>query len=300
MLMRKFAVAAVLCATPALVRAQVRSDAGAAVDGRIAVKVYVTLADESQPYYPVARHRLTFFRGLADSTAVRTDDAGVVTVLLPLGDYRIVSEPVDWHGARYHWNVPATVRSGMAVVDLTARNATVTPRDVAVSASAGVPASATPPVPAVVATSPVTTPTTVASPGAQAIAPQYLYKDPTTATLFSLLIAGGGQYYAGEPGRGTFFLLADLIGVALVLDGANRYATCDGYYSSCDDGSGEAGAGLGIALGASLVSLIDAHNAAHRHNRRVGLEPAPRRVGVLVAPGPHRGARVGLTLALRH
>lgn len=283
------------CATPAAVAAQVRSDAGVSIGGQVAVKVYVTLADEETPYFPVARHRLVFYRGLGDSTVVRTDDAGVAEGLLPVGDYRLVStEAVSWRGATYRWNVPLQVRRGMSVVDLTAKNATLVPGVASVAAASGaprgaggsgVPAAEAPPVGAP-AQAAAAVPRTSLPPGA--------YKDPTTATLFSLLLTGGGQFYSGETGKGVVFLAGWITGTALVLGAAESCAN-DYYASDCSRQSGMAAAGLAIGLGSWVVSLVDAHNAAHRHNRRTGAEPP--RVGAIVGPGAGGTARAGVAVA---
>lgn len=287
MSIHRWILAAAWSVLPAAAGAQVRPDAGAPVDGRVAVKVYVTLADEETPYFPVARHRLVFYRGPGDSTVVRTDDAGVATTLLAAGDYRLVStEAVSWRGATYHWSLPLQVRHGMGVVDLTAKNAAAEPA--AASAVAGVPAAA----------SGTTAPAQSAAAYPGAPFPPGSYKDPTTATLFSLLVTGGGQFYSGETGRGLLYLAGGVTGAALVLGAAESCAS-DYYGTGCSSQSGTAVAGLVLALGSWTVSLIDAHNAAHRHNRRTGTEPAaPARVGAVVAPGARGTALVGVRVAV--
>jgi hypothetical protein len=97
-------VIAAVCAplaVPALAGAQVRADPGTVIDGRVAVRVYVTLSDDDTPYAPIGGVRLRFFRTTADTAiALRTDDAGTATVILAPGEYRLVSSsPVDWKGA---------------------------------------------------------------------------------------------------------------------------------------------------------------------------------------------------------
>ena len=102
---------ALACATAVRIHAQVRADPGTVINGQIAVRVYVTLSDEETPYAPISGLQLRFFRSATDSVVVRTDDAGGATVLLPPGDYRVVSgAPTTWKGARYTWSVPLTVR----------------------------------------------------------------------------------------------------------------------------------------------------------------------------------------------
>lgn len=107
--------------------AQLRADAGVVLpDGRVVTKIFVTLGDASQPYYPVARFPLVAY-SFSDSLALATDDAGIVVTGLAPGDYRVVSPaPIDFHGRSYRWSVPVTVREGVSTVNLTAANAAVT------------------------------------------------------------------------------------------------------------------------------------------------------------------------------
>lgn len=121
------ALALLLAAAPA--RAQFRADPGIVIDGRVTVTVHVTLYDLDAPYVPLTRYRLVLHGPPPgrDSTVLQTDDAGVVSVGVPAGSYRLVSEtPVRWKGATYQWDLPVAVRPYMGVVDLNPRNATVT------------------------------------------------------------------------------------------------------------------------------------------------------------------------------
>ena len=117
--------AATLFATPVL-RAQVRADPGVVIGGRVAVRVNVTLEDEDTPYSPVRGLTLAFTRPASDTVLGRTDEAGVVTVLLPPGSYTI-SAPTSypWKGAWYSWSVPVAVRADMPAIDLSRSNARV-------------------------------------------------------------------------------------------------------------------------------------------------------------------------------
>src|SRR3982750_3636151 len=117
--------AATLFSTTAL-RAQVRADPGVGIGGRVAVRVNVTLDDEDTPYSPVRGLTLAFTRPASDTVFGRTDEAGVVTVLLPPGSYTI-SAPTSypWKGAWYSWSVPVAVRADMPAVDLGRSNARV-------------------------------------------------------------------------------------------------------------------------------------------------------------------------------
>lgn len=130
MLVRHSALVAliVLAAPAAAARAQVRGDPGVVIDGRVGVRIYVTMRETEAPYsyYPVADHRLAIARADApgDTTVVRTDGAGVANVWLPPGDYRLTSaEAVSWRGTIYRWALPLYVRPDMRVVDLEPTNA---------------------------------------------------------------------------------------------------------------------------------------------------------------------------------
>lgn len=105
---------------PARLTAQAtRATPGAVIDGKVAVRVYVVLRDDTTPYYPVSGLELRFYRNANDSTIAVTDAAGMVTVLLPEGEYRLVSaRDAVWKGNRYSWSVPISVQPGMAAIDL--------------------------------------------------------------------------------------------------------------------------------------------------------------------------------------
>jgi hypothetical protein len=109
--------------------AQVRADPGVVIGGRIAVRVNVTLADEETPYSPVRGLTLAFTRPASDTVFGRTDEAGVVTVLLVPGSYTIAAPtPYPWKGVWYRWSVPAVVRADMQAIDLSRTNARVDTR----------------------------------------------------------------------------------------------------------------------------------------------------------------------------
>jgi hypothetical protein len=118
-------LAATLGGTAAL-QAQVRADPGVVIGGRIAVRVNVTLADDETPYSPVRGLTLAFTRPPSDTVLGRTDEAGVVTVLLPPGNYTITAPTsYPWKGVWYSWSVPAAVRADMPAIDLSRSNARV-------------------------------------------------------------------------------------------------------------------------------------------------------------------------------
>jgi hypothetical protein len=144
-------IVTVLAAVP--VSAQVRADPGVVIGNRIAVRVNVTLADDETPYSPARDLALAFTRGGADTVIARTDEAGVITVLLPRGDYVVSTrQPYQWKGSWFTWSLPITVRADMPAVELSRANARVDRYGVpATKSAAGVPvqsaadASAPPP-----------------------------------------------------------------------------------------------------------------------------------------------------------
>ena len=108
----------------------VRADPGVVIGNRVAVRVNVTLSDDETPYSPVRGLTLAFARPASPDTVIgRTDDAGVLTVLLPPGDYVVASpQPVGWKGTSYGWSIPIAVRRDMPAIDLNRRNARVAGR----------------------------------------------------------------------------------------------------------------------------------------------------------------------------
>jgi hypothetical protein len=117
-------IAILLAALP--MSAQVRADPGVVIGNRIAVRVNVTLADEDTPYSPVRFLPLSFTRSGADTVEGRTDEAGVLTVLLAPGDYVVTTpRPYAWQGTWYTWSTPIKVRANMPAIDLNRSNARV-------------------------------------------------------------------------------------------------------------------------------------------------------------------------------
>ncbi len=128
-------IATLLTTGPAL--AQVRADPGVVIGNRIAVRVNVTLADDDTPYSPARDLALAFARAGADTVVARTDEAGVITVLLPKGDYVVSTrQPYQWKGSWFTWSVPINVRADMPAVELNRANARVDRRGARLEKSA--------------------------------------------------------------------------------------------------------------------------------------------------------------------
>jgi hypothetical protein len=87
-------------------------------------------------------------------------------------------------------------------------------------------------------------------------------KDGTVATLFSLLIVGGGQMYSGEVAKGAGLLVGSIGAVAVGLTSSAR--SCDLYGDNCNRGPAYVGEGIAGVLW--LYGVIDAHYAARRVN----------------------------------
>ena len=115
-------VATLLAVAP--VGAQVRADPGVVIGNRVAVRVNATLTDDETPYYPVRGLTVSFTRAGADTVLGRTDEAGVVTVLLVPGEYVVAAaRPVVWKGVSYTWTMPVKVRPDMPAIEFGRMNA---------------------------------------------------------------------------------------------------------------------------------------------------------------------------------
>lgn len=114
-------------------------------------------------------------------------------------------------------------------------------------------------------------------------------RSASTAFVLSLLIAGGGQLYAGETKKGVALMATELVGAGLVV---HELVACDELLTG---GCNHLKMGLGavLAVGSWVISLVDAPGAARRYNEKhtrtqpiVGIEPGREaRLGVRVALG---------------
>ena len=256
----------------------VRADPGTVINGRVAVRVYVTLSDDEVAYAPIARVNLRFFRTTADTVvAVQTDDAGAATALLPPGEYRLMSTaPVDWKGARYSWNQIVQVKAGLPTVELKASTAE---REVIVGADTTAMASAPPRRPR---------DERDLLKDEKAI----VKKDPSMATLYSFFAPGTGHMYAGERGKGVGMLALSVTGVVLAASSLSCAAD-----SSCESTTGKmtlGAAGMLAFFGSWIYGIMDSDDAVRRYNNRYGLAAAGARP--IVVPGMDRG-RTGIGLS---
>jgi hypothetical protein len=86
-------------------------------------------------------------------------------------------------------------------------------------------------------------------------------REPAVAALLSLAIPGAGQIYNGQTGKGVLQFGAAVVGLAA-------------FSGAAYDAEELTYAGLGLALGVSLWSLIDAPVTASKMNRERGYSKA--------------------------
>lgn len=256
--------------------AQLRADPGTVINGRVAVRVYVTLSDEETSYAPMGGVHLRFFRTTADTVVVvQTDDAGTATALLAPGEYRLMStSPVDWKGARYSWNKLVQVRAGIPTIELTAALAE---RDATVAAA-----------PSSLQTA------SLASNGAMSSDVAALRKDPSMATMLSFFAPGSGQIYAGERGKGGALLALSTVGVIVAAKSLSCAAASD--CESSTVGMTLGAAGMLAFFGSWVYGIVDAGDAARRFNLRHGLVASD--VRPVIAPAGRGRTQLGLSVAL--
>ena len=194
---------------PSVASAQQFFTPGTEVNGQISVQVNATLDDGLGEYQLLSNLALTLYRGATDSLQMRTDEAGILRFTITPGMYRLSTPaPVRWHGRSYRWNVPLEVQHRMGIVNLTVANATVAgpaPSEMAITAH----------------------------PVERTTAPDralgYSRKDGAVGVLFGFLLTGGGQFYAGNNGKGVALLGLSLAEVVTAVSVINR---CDPY--CCD------------------------------------------------------------------
>jgi TM2 domain-containing membrane protein YozV len=103
--------------------------------------------------------------------------------------------------------------------------------------------------------------------------PNYRYRSPGLAWLFSFLTPGVGQFYNGDVGKGIGFLVASLTGSVLVNIGMNTLNTqYDSYgnasYNGEDVDVGMVLAGVAVYIASWTWSQIDAPVSAGKKNRQ--------------------------------
>ena len=254
---------------------QVRADPGTLINGRVAVRVYVTLSDDETSYAPIGGVNLRFFRTTADTTVVvRTDQAGTATAMLSPGEYRLMStSPVDWKGSRYSWSQLVEVRAGLPTIELTVASATRAAVEIDSSATAA-PASAT-------------------SDDFDRSDTEIRKKDPAMATMLSFFLTGTGQMYSGERAKGGALLALTAVGVGVAVKQLSCAAASD--CKSTTGGMTLGAAGLVAFFGSWLYGIMDAGDSARRFNTAHGLATG---IEPLVVPMGGGRVRLGFSVAL--
>jgi outer membrane protein W len=93
--------------------------------GRVMTKVVVAMLDADAFAYPVRGVNILVGTTESERSSIRTDAAGVASLWLRPGTYRIVNpDPVTWQEKAYTWDVVVTVKPGIAAVRLSQSNAT--------------------------------------------------------------------------------------------------------------------------------------------------------------------------------
>lgn len=271
------------------------------IQGRVLLKVYATMLDPGGTGHPVSNLKLAVADGNR-TTPMETDAAGVASAWLATGTYRVTGQsPKPWQGRSLTWNVPIDVRAGMRSVNLTQDNATAGAAIVSPSDAVG-------------SVAPKPTPAThVVQSGYR--------KDPSTAMLLSFLVPGIGQMYAGAPGKGVAFVLADVASLGLATTGilcnarencsaaANACHTATGVdpngtpysYNVCDAPKRHQGnplliSGVALSLVTQVFSILDARSTARGYNRQHGFVAQLSGARPVFAADPDGTTRVGLVL----
>jgi hypothetical protein len=268
---------------------------GAQTTGGIVARIFVKLSHQDTKR-DIVNYSLILYRANRDSTILTTEDGGRITMIVPAGDYQLVSvAPLAWSGGQYVWNVPLRVYAGMPALELNAGNAQAAPTPTFSRAtpifSRASPTTRNP------LTGAVEPSDSAATPSLTAPAVICCMKDPAAAVLFSVIFPGGGQFYNGEAGKGVLFFVLEVGGIAGSELAAQDYNTCeDNIGSGCSGKQTLEYVGVGVAIGSWIYSLVDACAGAHRHNRNLGFEP---RVAFMVVPGALGRTDIGLRVALR-
>ncbi len=263
-------------------------------DGRVIVKVYVTMPQPGRPYgRPLEGVTLVMLAANGERTEVETDAAGTTKIALAPGTYHVTSGPIEWQGKRYRWEVTLAVRGGMPLLDLTPKNAiTLEAGHIAEAVAPSSPRTT----PGNVVPSDVTTPKKGTS-SSQVAPPNSLYKSPGRAALISLLITGGGQMYNGQVGKGTALLVLN-IGSIVAGAAASSRAVCSPGYGCSDANLTPLYVGATVAVVTWIYSMTDAYNTAEAHNAELEFRAgAQSRVQPVLAPGSDRRVLIGLSLS---
>lgn len=275
--MKKLIIVGLSIASFAALQAAAGQSAGEKdAKGRILTKVVVTMTEPGSFGRPVAGLTFLVVTESGDRVSITTDDAGVASTWLAPASYRFVTpDPVEWQGKSYSWDTILPVKAESALIKFSQENAS---KVVALSPS-----------PVAVPSQPIQARQPSSTPVQASSSLPFQYKDGTTATLLSVLITGGGQMYSGEVGKGVGMLLAEVgsVVVGYAASGCGAYG--------CND-TGPLIAGYCVALGIWLGSVVDAHNAAARHNAKMPRAALMQRLTPVIEPGVPGTAKLGVDI----
>lgn len=104
------------------------------------------------------------------------------------------------------------------------------------------------------------------------------YRDPAMATALSILVPGGGHFYAGETATGATLVAtgigAPLIGLGLTVRSEER--VCNDYECRTEANLAPLFVGAAVMVGTYVYGIADAGRAADRANRRRGIANSVR------------------------
>lgn len=126
-------------------------------------------------------------------------------------------------------------------------------------------------------------------------------KDEGTATLLSVLITGGGQFYAEETNKGLALLLigGGSLVVGAILGSAIPKKTDLGYGITTEEyNSTFFWLGTAVYLGTWIYGIADAPKAVRRYNQKYGFSLNNVKIKPFFARDRRAGASYGLTLSL--
>ena len=106
--------------------AQLPSAGDRDTNGRVYTKIVTTITGEAGAFgHPVANLRFLVVTENGDRVSVQTNDAGVGSIWLSPGSYRIVNpDAYPWNGNTYTWDIIVPVKAGAGIIRLTQANAT--------------------------------------------------------------------------------------------------------------------------------------------------------------------------------
>ena len=118
------ALATVVLPTPSTAVAQAAAGESREGSGRVLTKIVVTMNEPGAYGRPAANLVFLVVAGDGDRSSIRTNEAGVASVWLTPGNYRLVTpDPLNWDGYAYTWDRMISVDSRSRVLQLSQNEA---------------------------------------------------------------------------------------------------------------------------------------------------------------------------------